>query len=113
MLVSGFSNFITELKDGNLSFGTTLSLLTSVGMAIPMVMAGYNALRTSISGLTAVSLLSNALTKKQISDETLLNSVKGMSLVLKNGEVIAGNAVTATDLKELIAKKQLTKGTLA
>jgi hypothetical protein len=52
MITSGITNFMDAAKEGELTFGTIVGSIASVGIAIGMLIPAWNGLTGAVAGTT-------------------------------------------------------------
>lgn len=109
MLQGAITSIGDAFKEGDFNLSQFLSGLTSLGMAVPMVVSGFQSLMTLMSGFTAVQHLS---TKASYDKITALVTEKGVATSLAAEEKIlaAAKASGATVEQITIVLSELKAG---
>ena len=127
MLQGAITSIGDAFKEGDFNLSQFLSGLTSLGMAIPMVVSGFQSLMTLMSGFTAIQHLSTKasydkitalVTEKGVAaslaaEEKILAAAKASGATVEQITIVLSELKTGKTLKEALATAGLTGATWA
>ena len=127
MLQGAITSIGDAFKEGEFNLSSFLSGLTSLGMAVPMVVSGFQSLMTLMSGFTAVQHLSTKASYDKITalvtekgaatslaaEEKILAAAKASGATVEQITIVLSELKAGKTLKEALATANLTGATWA
>lgn len=108
--ISSLKNMFETLNNTEVSFGDKIiSAMTGLGMALPMVINGFNTLTTAIAGTNAVKLLAIGLGAKEITTLGAIGLAKAANISLEAANFIMQKSLTAQNIVRQFTEGEINK----